>query len=556
LTWKGSQVAHDRTHHITVDGKPLYEQLFDHVLAFHEPGLAPVLDATGAYHIHPDGRPAYEARFKRTFGFYEGQAAVRTDDGSYHILPDGTPLYKARWAWCGNYQKGRCVVHDAQGNYYHLRLDGRVVPGGPWAYAGDHREGSAVVMDKDGACFHVDPDGSKLNAQAFLDLDVYHKGFARARDALGWFFIDPEGNDVGGHRFTMLEPFYNGQARAENLEGELVIIDEEGVQQRVLRKAELRTSGARTKTWYRPADTIELESAHETLKGALGADAYEHLAPSELVSEYKVFWEHELHRGSLGAVYPAMARTDDKSLVVKSTRGLNLHHNEVEVLKLLHGTGRVPRLKTTLTNERTGYIVMERCKGGPIGSRSGCEPYPVPMAVEMISAILDILDVMHSNNYLHTDINPMNILMDRREGVGSLRMVDFELSVKLDESRRWRGEVYWGLWEFIPPEQFDIFTELTEATDTYLAGALFYYLLKGRPPFYLKLDRSTGSTWHSIKSRYLKLRDAPLDNTGIPRELQSIIGRALNLEPKDRYRTTKGLRKDLESGVSTSEGGV
>ena len=555
MTWKGSKLASDRTHHLTADDKPLYEQRFDQILAFHEPGLAPVLDESGAYHIHPNGEPAYDERFIRTFGFYDERAAVRTDDGSYHILPDGSPLYNERWAWCGNYQKSRCVVHDKDGDYHHLRLDGTVIPGGPWAYAGDFREGSAVVMDQGGDCFHVDAEGSRINDSAFLDLDVYHKGFARARDEHGWFFIDPEGSDVGGHRYTMLEPFYNGQARAEDLEGNIVIINEDGVQQRILRKAELRTSGLRTKTWYRPALNDASDDLNKMADGASAQGLQELLGPAELNDYYQVHWNNELHRGSLGAIYPAIARTDGSAVVVKSTRALNFHQNEVDVLSELQGTGRVPRILKTLVHESTGYIVMERCNGGPIGSRSSCEPYPAPMAVEMLLTVLDVLEIMHANDRLHTDINPMNIIMDRREGVYSLRMVDFELSVKLDESRLWKGEVYWGLWELIPPEQFGVFAELTEATDTYLAGALLYYLLKGRPPFYMKLDRSSGSSWHAIKQRYLELRDEPPDRSSFVDGIKSIMNKALEPRPEDRYRTVKELRSALVSWEKGSEGG-
>ena len=63
------------------------------VLKFHSPGLAPVLDNSGAYHVTPDGQPAYESRHVRTFGFYEDRAAAHSADGWFHLLPSGSPLY-------------------------------------------------------------------------------------------------------------------------------------------------------------------------------------------------------------------------------------------------------------------------------------------------------------------------------------------------------------------------------------------------------------------------------------------------------------------------------
>ncbi len=228
MTWQNSTVALDGTHHLAVDGPPLYTQRFTQVLPFHEPGLAPVSDASGAYHIEPDGKPAYTERFSRTFGFYEDRATVRADKEWFHILPDGSQLYKERWAWCGNYQKDRCAVQDTDGGYYHLKPDGTVVSTGPWAYAGDYREGVAVVRGQDGLCHHIDPEGQPIHDMEFFDLDVFHKGFARARDCDGWFHIDRKGKDISGMRYEILEPFYNGQALAQRKDGRRVILDETG----------------------------------------------------------------------------------------------------------------------------------------------------------------------------------------------------------------------------------------------------------------------------------------------------------------------------------------
>ncbi|GCC10071.1 multifunctional cyclase-dehydratase-3-O-methyl transferase TcmN [archaeon] len=226
--WKYSHPHPNGTHHLDETGKPLYSHHFNWVLPFHEPGLAPVGDETGAYHIKPDGTPAYNQRFDRTFGFYQGRAAVIKKHRSFHILPDGIRLYEHNWAWCGNFQNNRCPVRDEQGNYYHIRPDGSKAPNGPWVYAGDYREGAAVVRGKDGLCRHIDPEGELIHNKAFFDLNVFHKGFAIARDAEGWFHIERDGNDISHRRYEYLEPFYNGQAYARLKDGSVVVINEDG----------------------------------------------------------------------------------------------------------------------------------------------------------------------------------------------------------------------------------------------------------------------------------------------------------------------------------------
>ena len=195
--WKASQPASDGTHHVsTADGQPLYATRFSIVQKFHEPGLAPVLDASGAYHISPDGRPAYEPRHLRTFGFYEGLAAVHSKEGWLHILPDGSPLYEERYAWCGNFQESRCTVREPGGDYLHIAVDGTPEYGERYRYAGDFRDGYAVVQRADGEHTHIDTSGSWLHGRWFQDLDVFHKGHARACDADGWHHVDMNGESL------------------------------------------------------------------------------------------------------------------------------------------------------------------------------------------------------------------------------------------------------------------------------------------------------------------------------------------------------------------------
>jgi len=227
VTWRRAVVAPDRRCHL-LDDVPLYDACFDEILAFHEPGLAAVRVGEAAWHIDERGRAAYAARFRRTFGFYEERAAVCGGDGWHHILPDGTDLYRGRYAWCGNFQEGRCPVRGEDGLYHHVDLDGRAAYPRRWRYAGDYRDGHAVVQRDDGLSTHIDVLGRPLHGLWFRDLDVFHKGVARARDERGWTHVDRAGLPIYAARFEMVEPFYNGHARAERFDGSLVVIDETG----------------------------------------------------------------------------------------------------------------------------------------------------------------------------------------------------------------------------------------------------------------------------------------------------------------------------------------
>lgn len=240
--WKQTRVSPCETHHI-LGNQPLYGERFENVLKFHEPGYAPVKDESGSYHINILGKPLYTHRFLRTFGFYEGYAAVESDTGWFHILPDGNPAYEERYTWCGNFQDGLCPVRDQAGSYFHINDHGKRPYSQDYCYVGDFRDGIAVVCRGDGRSTHIDRQGKFIHSFWYVQLDVFHKGFARAKDEQGWFHIKKDGSPAYPIRFASIEPFYNGQAHGEDFEGNLLIIGKQGQTIRTLFKPQQNLVG-------------------------------------------------------------------------------------------------------------------------------------------------------------------------------------------------------------------------------------------------------------------------------------------------------------------------
>ncbi len=220
-------ISEDETHHL-IDGVPMYQERYLKVLKFHEPGLAPVITQRGAYHIDIHGKPNYSKRFINVFGFYQHLAAVEDQTGWYHIYPDGTPAYIQRYHWCGNFQNNFCVVKNKEEEYFHIDIHGNCLYLNKYRYAGDFRDGIAVVCRTDGLSTHIDTAGSYLHDYWFDDLDIFHKGFARAKDKSGWTHITKSGLPIYSQRFAQVEPFYNGVARVETHRGGILLINEQG----------------------------------------------------------------------------------------------------------------------------------------------------------------------------------------------------------------------------------------------------------------------------------------------------------------------------------------
>jgi len=220
--------SHDNSFHLNPDGQPTYTQRFKLVGKFHDPGLAPAHDGAGWSHIHPDGQAAYLRRYELVWGFYYGRAAAKDSNGWTHIDATGEAVYPERYRWAGNYQEGFCAVQSAEG-FFHIDEVGRRAYQEIHAYVGDYRDGVAVATSAlDGLSRHIKPGGSLLHPHAFIDLDIFHKGFARAKDSRGWHHIDASGTECYAERYVSIEPFYNGLARADAPNGSRVRIDAKG----------------------------------------------------------------------------------------------------------------------------------------------------------------------------------------------------------------------------------------------------------------------------------------------------------------------------------------
>jgi len=228
MNWQDIKTSPDNTHFL-YESEPLFDKQFIEVLKFHTPGLAPVKDEIGAYHIDSNGKQLYSERFSRTFGFYCNRAAVIQGQHWFHITEKGERAYLQDYAWTGNFQENLCTVRDLSGNYFHIDLYGNRIYSDNYLYAGDFKDTIACVkLTSSGFCKHIDTKGNPINNKEFLDLGVFHKNFATARDKDGWFHIDKNGNEVYAERYSAIEPFYNGFALVTQFDDNKVIINEQG----------------------------------------------------------------------------------------------------------------------------------------------------------------------------------------------------------------------------------------------------------------------------------------------------------------------------------------
>jgi serine/threonine protein kinase len=148
----------------------------------------------------------------------------------------------------------------------------------------------------------------------------------------------------------------------------------------------------------------------------------------------------------------------------------------------------------------------------------------------------DALGYAHSHRVLHRDVKPANLLLDR---TGTVWLTDFGLAkIEGDELTR-TGDVV-GTLRYVAPERFAGRTD--ERSDVYGLGLTLYELATLRVAF-------TESDRHRLVRQIM--HDEPpaprFIDRHLPRDLETIIVKAIAKEPHLRYQSADLFAQDLQS---------
>ena len=180
---------------------------------------------------------------------------------------------------------------------------------------------------------------------------------------------------------------------------------------------------------------------------------------------------------------------------------------------------------------------------GPTGSGSkvGVKKHNYWQSVAHIGRqVADALDYAHKQGVLHRDIKPSNLLLDLR---GTVWVTDFGLAKVSGpgaegDNLTHTGDIL-GTLRYMPPEAFKGRSDARG--DIYSLGLTLYEMLILRPAFQEKGR-------HKLIKQVTTEEPAALDrvNEQIPRDLVTIIHKAIDREPSRRYATAEDFASDLQ----------
>ncbi|MHB8863665.1 MAG: bifunctional serine/threonine-protein kinase/formylglycine-generating enzyme family protein [Pirellulaceae bacterium] len=251
-----------------------------------------------------------------------------------------------------------------------------------------------------------------------------------------------------------------------------------------------------------------------------------------------------LGRGAFGVVYLAHDPQLDRLVALKVPRAERFDSAK-DAQRFLQEARNVARLShpgivqvhDVGLEHGAPYIVQQYIDGGNLAQCLRSGPLSVAWIADLMIAIAEAVAFAHECGFVHRDLKPDNILLDRQR---QPHVADFGLAIHETLQRRRRGERS-GTPAYMSPEQMRGLThQLDGRSDIWSLGCILYELLAGRRPF---LASNRAELYEEITGH--DPRPIRQLNRSVPQELERICLRCLGKRMNDRYATADDLASDL-----------
>ncbi len=259
--------------------------------------------------------------------------------------------------------------------------------------------------------------------------------------------------------------------------------------------------------------------------------------PEEGAAEARYEILEEVGRGGMGVVYKARDTRLERDVAIKVLRTTR----KEEILRLEREAKAAATLNhagiVTIYDFEQGFggyfIVMEFADGEPLDRLLGNRAEVIQQhLLEIMIQTADAVAYAHTQNVIHRDLKPGNLMLTRE---GRVKILDFGIAARLDRQLS-PSEQVCGTPYYMAPEQIRG-EPPSPASDIYSLGATFFHLATKRPPF--------------VKGNIIQshLSEEPQDprslNPTLAPELARIILKCLAKAPEDRFQDASELRGEL-----------
>ena len=191
------------------------------------------------------------------------------------------------------------------------------------------------------------------------------------------------------------------------------------------------------------------------------------------------------------------------------------------------------------------FLTMELVEGQSLDRQVRPGGLPLPRVIEIGIALADALTAAHEKGVVHRDLKPANVMLTRDGRVkvldfGLAKLAEAEADLELTQSAPLSspGAVV-GTVPYMSPEQIRG-VDVDARSDLFALGIILYELAVGRRPF-------AGATAADVGSAILRDTPDPLPSVrpDLPGDLDRIVRRCLEKDPRERFQTALEVGNDL-----------
>jgi serine/threonine-protein kinase len=271
---------------------------------------------------------------------------------------------------------------------------------------------------------------------------------------------------------------------------------------------------------------------------------YDALEPGAHIDSYRI--DVVVARSGMATIYRATDLRDDRTVALK------IPHPDMEADPLFSDRFKReaaigerldhPNVMHVFGGEKRAriYMVMEWCEGRSVRHILDEGRLSQDRAIRIAEGVLRALAYIHANGVVHRDLKPENILVDDNDNI---KLIDFGIAGDSSSRRLTYANFTTALGtpDYISPEQVKG-KRGDGRSDLYSMGVILYEMLTGKLPF-------TGPTPMAAMNERLLNHPLPpsVADPSISPQLQEILYRALERDPKNRYSKAHEFQSDLEN---------
>src|SRR5579863_3851171 len=258
-----------------------------------------------------------------------------------------------------------------------------------------------------------------------------------------------------------------------------------------------------------------------------------------------------LGQGGMGAVYKVRDKELDRIVALKLIRPEFAKNPEIlrrfkqELILARQVTHRnVIRIFDLGQADGVKFITMDFVEGQDLRHllvEKG--KFPPDQAARIMLQICRALEAAHSEGVIHRDLKPQNIMLDAS---GRVYVMDFGIARSAYLPGMTQTGALIGTPEYMSPEQARG-EKLTEQSDIFSLGVIFYELLAGKSPYYS--DTPLATLWKRMRE---KVTPPVVVDPAVPQALSEIVVKALEIEAEKRFASSREMAQQLEIWLGPS----